>query len=70
MKKLNSYPIQKVLIAFTLCFMALSLQTAEAQIAFDDDVDDEVPAAPIDGFIGLGIAAGAYYGIKKIKGKK
>lgn len=70
MKKLNIYPIQKVLIVFTLCFMALSLQTAEAQITFDDDVDDEVPAAPIDGFIGLGIAAGAYYGIKNLKAKK
>ncbi len=70
MRKLHIYPIQKVLLVFTLCFMALSLQTAEAQITFDDDVDDEVPAAPIDGFIGLGIAAGAWYGIKKLKGKK
>ncbi len=70
MKKLNSNQIQKVLIVFTLCFMALGLQTAQAQISFDDDVDDQTPAAPIDGFIGLGIAAGAYYGIKKIKGKK
>ncbi|MBA3986262.1 MAG: hypothetical protein H0X63_06775, partial [Flavobacteriales bacterium] len=46
------------------------LQTAQAQISFDNDVDDEVPAAPIDGFIGLGIAAGAYYGIKKIRSTK
>lgn len=70
MKKVNRNPIQRVLIVFTLCFMALSLQTAEAQIAFDDDVDDQTPAVPIDGLLGIGLAAGAWYGIKRLKGKK
>jgi hypothetical protein len=49
-----------------LCFMALSMETAEAHISFDDDVDDGTPAAPIDGLLSLGLAAGAYYGIRKI----
>lgn len=53
-----------------LCFVVfiistLSITSTNAQIVFPDDVDDETPAAPIDGFIGLGIAAGAYFGIRK-----
>jgi|AntDeeMinimDraft_5_1070356.scaffolds.fasta_scaffold02945_1 hypothetical protein len=34
---------------------------------FDDNVDDETPAAPISGLVALGLLAGAGYGIKKIK---
>ena len=53
-----------------LCFLVflvsiLSITTANAQITFPDDVDDETPAAPIDGFVGLGIAAGIYFGVRK-----
>ncbi len=55
-------------IAFVVC--ALVSQQAQAQITFDDDIDDETPAAPIDGLLGLGLAAGAMYGIKKLKGNK
>ena len=33
-------------------------------IGFDDDVNDEVP---ISGFVALGLAIGAIYGIRKVK---
>lgn len=36
---------------------------------FDDTVTDE-PPAPINGFIGIVLAVGAYFGAKKLKGKK
>lgn len=45
-----------------LLFMSAGVQ---AQIIFANDVNDEAPAAPIDGFIVIGLAAGAYLGLKK-----
>jgi hypothetical protein len=59
--------ITKLLIVLPLFIFALAAQPAQAQILpFDDDIDDQTPAAPIDGFIGLALAAGAYFGIRKI----
>jgi hypothetical protein len=69
MKKINNLT-SKLVFSAALFFCALATQPAQAQISFDDDVDDETPGAPIDGFIGLGIAAGAWYGIRKLKAKK
>ena len=44
-----------------------TVQPILAQDGFDDDVDDE-PAVPIDGsYIIMGLIAGAYFGIKKLK---
>lgn len=51
-------------LAFLFC--VFSTTNVHSQITFDDDVDDGTPAAPIDGLLGLGLAAGAYYGIRKI----
>ena len=51
-------------LGLTFLFL-LFTQMAMAQISFPDDVDDEGPAAPIDGFVVIGIAAGAYFGIRK-----
>ncbi|WP_298326137.1 PID-CTERM protein-sorting domain-containing protein [uncultured Dokdonia sp.] len=51
-------------ILTTLLFLVMSVGV-QAQITFPDDVDDEAPAAPIDGFIVIGLAAGAYLGLKK-----
>jgi hypothetical protein len=41
--------------------------TTHPQITFDDDVEDveDVPPLPIDGLLGLGLAAGAYLGLRK-----
>lgn len=69
MKNKKMTPVYKVILIFSFCFLGMALQPATAQISFPDDVDDETPAAPIDGFIGLGIAAGAYYGYRKLKVK-
>jgi hypothetical protein len=46
---------------------SLSVQSAFAQDGFDDDVDDEAPQTFIDGFVVVGIMAGAVYGMKKLK---
>jgi hypothetical protein len=69
MKKINNLT-SKLIFAVAVFIYALAAQPAQAQISFDDDVDDETPGAPIDGLIGLGIAAGAWYGIRKLKAKK
>lgn len=61
--------LKKVLMLFLFCFLALGIETAQAQIDFPDDTDDQTPTAPIDGFIGFGLVAGAWYGIKKLKRK-
>jgi hypothetical protein len=50
-----------------ILFILLKAMPIHSQITFDDDVDDTTPAAPIDGLIGLGIAVGAFYGVKKLK---
>lgn len=36
----------------------------------DDDVNDEAPPAPINGFIGIALAAGAYFGARKLREKE
>lgn len=69
MKKLK-FRISKLVLTATLFFAALAFQPVQAQITFDDDVDDGTVGAPIDGLLGLGLAAGALYGIRKLKGKK
>lgn len=57
-------------LIFTLILTTTSVYATGSQITFPDDVDDEAPQAPIDGFVVLGIAAGAYLGFKKHKEKK
>ncbi|MCR9183224.1 MAG: hypothetical protein NXH73_09885 [Flavobacteriaceae bacterium] len=63
-------PISKMVLTAMLFLATMAYQPVHSQITFDDDVDDEVPGAPIDGLLGLGLAAGAYYGIRKLKRNK
>jgi len=55
-----------MLFTSTLCLA----QFDGAPIDFFDNVNDETPAAPIDGLVGLALIAGAFYGAKKINKKK
>lgn len=66
MKNKNQFKF-KVFLTFIAFFAVIML--ANAQIGTPGDVDD-VPGAPIDGFIGVAIAAGAYFGTKKIRANK
>lgn len=54
---------KKISLLISLIFI---VATSDAQIVFEDDVED-VPAVPIDGFIGLGIAAGTYLVLRNKK---
>ena len=61
-----SHNLRKKLL-LTSFFLVLSTTFAMAQDSFDEDVDDEVVQAPIDGFITVGLIAGAFLGIRKLK---
>ena len=46
-------------------FIVFISTSASAQIIFANDVNDQAPAAPIDGFVTVGIVAGAFLGLRK-----
>ena len=50
-----------------LVFGLLFISNVYAQPGFHDDVDDENPAAPIDGLLVTGLIAGSILGYKKLK---
>ncbi len=61
-------PIKRKLIQFILLLTLFCAPPMLAQDGFDDDVDDQAPAVPIDGsYIVLGLIAGAYFGIRFLK---
>ena len=69
MKKLNCKKYLGVLVF--LLFMSVSTTQAQPGFPeFNDDVDDEAPDAPVDGFIGIAFAFGAYFGAQKFQNKK
>ena len=62
----------KKMVLFTgLLFVLGSVQNLNAQPfpGFNDNVDDETPQAPIDGFVGIALAVGAYFGARKLRNK-
>lgn len=68
---------KRMLSLVAVIAIGLSCQIAQAQGPFpelgggDDDVDDGPGTSmPIDGFIGVAIAAGAYFGSKKLRANK
>ena len=67
-KKLKSIKLSLFIVGL---FLSVSF-TAHAQLppGFDDDVDDETPAAPIDGLLGLGLIAGTAIAYRKLKKSK
>lgn len=61
--------LKKILISACFLLTFGAVQNMQAQFpgggpAFDDNVDD-TPQAPINGLLGITLAAGAIYGIKK-----
>lgn len=49
-----------------VCTFAIANAPIHPQITFDDEVEDvPPPPMPIDGLLGLGLAAGAYLGLRK-----
>ena len=69
MKNLNN-TFFKTLKTFVVILTLACTASLSAQPGFDDDVDDDGVAAPIDGGISLLIAAGAIYGIKRLRDNK
>lgn len=63
MKKLLKY----LKVALVVSFFFGGTLSASTQISFPDDVNDEAPAAPIDGLVIIVVAAGAILGICKQK---
>ena len=67
MKNTNNFFFKR-LKTFTI-ILALALSAGLNAQDFDDDVDD-TGAAPIDGGISILLAAGALYGIRKLRNNK
>ena len=57
------------ILAFAILSLTSFKAAAQCPPGFgnNDDVDDETPAAPIDGLVALGFIAGGYLGFKKLR---
>ncbi len=55
-----------ILCLFVIFFTMLTTQPAMAQEEFEDDVED-VPAAPINDYILVGVLAGGLLGLSKMQ---
>ena len=70
MKTNNKTPNNKMILLF-ICFLLIAGLTANAQISLPDGGNPNIPDAPIDGFLSIGLIAGACIGLRKrIKGIK
>ena len=57
-----------IALSLVLCFTAISYSQPDDAFGFEENVDD-VPAAPIKMLLYIGLIAGSYLGIKKLKRK-
>ena len=55
----------RISLLLTILLMVVSINLCQAQDPGDPSADD--PAAPVDGGISLLLAAGAAYGVRRIK---
>lgn len=70
MKKSNKVFSKKIKLILTALLLIGGL-TANAQITLPGGGDPNIPDAPIDGFLSIGLIAGACIGLRKrIKGIK
>lgn len=70
MRNKNNPLAMKAKLIFT-GILLIGCMTANAQITLPGGGDSNIPDAPIDGFISLGLIAGACIGLRKrIKGLK
>ena len=64
MKKENRIIGKKVKLLFTVILLVGSM-TANAQLDLPGGGDSNIPDAPIDGFLSIGLIAGACIGLRK-----
>lgn len=70
MKKSKKVVSKKIKLIFTALLLLGGL-TVNAQISLPDGGQPNIPDAPIDGFLSIGLIAGACIGLRKhIKGVK
>ena len=58
---------KKILVILAVMLMVSLPMLAQIDLPGDGGEEGPVDSAPIDGFIGIGLAIGAYFGIRKIK---
>lgn len=63
MKIINNLTIKSLLLL--VCCVLFTIEVEASQIIFVDDVNDEAPELPIDGFAGIALATGAFIGLRK-----
>ena len=66
MSQINKSQITRVILLIIMVAFITTDLNAQIGLPGDGDVDD-VPEAFIDGFIGIALAIGSYFGIRKLR---
>lgn len=69
MTAMKKIPYTKQIVFFTF-FLSLNSAGAFAQTGFEEDVDDETTAVPIDNLSYAGLVAGSFLGYTLLKRRK
>lgn len=67
---MKNIKFKKRILLICLMFAFGTLQNLNAQPGLPGSGEVDDTAAPIDGFIGIALAVGAYFGSKKLRNKK